>query len=162
MTLTAYRVVKAKRHADAFNGEGARRAGGKWSSKGVQAVYVASTLSLAVLEILVHLEDSSLLGSYGFFPVSMPKTLVQTIPVASLPRDWAEFPAPIENQVLGDAWIRSRSSAVLKIPSAVFQGVPVGILETNYLLNPSHPDFSRIEVGPFQSLRLDPRLASKA
>lgn len=159
MTLAAYRVVKTRRKDDAFTGEGARRAGGRWSSKGVPAVYVASTLSLAVLEILVHLEDASLLGAFGFFPVTVPKSLVQTIPVASLPRNWAEFPAPIETQSVGDSWIRSRSSVALRIPSAVFQGVPAGILETNYLLNPNHPDFSRIEVGPFQSLRLDPRLA---
>lgn len=158
MTLTAYRVVKARRKDDAFSGEGARRAGGRWSSKGVQAVYVASTLSLAVLEILMHLEDSSILGSYGFFPVILPESLVDQIPPASLPRNWAESPAPLETQSLGDAWIRSRSSAALQIPSAVFQGVPEGILETNYLLNPSHPDFARIEVGPFRSLRLDPRL----
>lgn len=88
----------------------------------------------------------------------IPKSLVETIPPASLPRNWAESPAPVETQVLGDAWIRSRASAVLRIPSAVFQGVPEGIPETNYLLNPSHPDFAYIEVGPFQSLRLDPRL----
>ncbi|MEK7393011.1 MAG: RES family NAD+ phosphorylase, partial [Fibrobacterota bacterium] len=56
--LIAYRVVKIKRKDDAFSGEGARRAGGRWSSKGVQAVYAASTLSLAVLEILMHLEDA--------------------------------------------------------------------------------------------------------
>lgn len=160
MTITAYRVVKAKRKDDAFSGEGARRAGGRWSSKGVPAVYVASTLSLAALEILMHLEDSSILGSYGFFPVSFPDSLVETIPVESLPRHWAEFPAPVENQLLGDAWIRARSSAVLQIPSAVFQGVPAAIPETNYLLNPNHPDFARVEVGSFQSLRLDPRLVS--
>lgn len=162
MTLTAYRVVKASRRDDAFSGEGARRAGGRWSSKGVPAVYLASSLSLAVLEILMHLEDASLLGAFGFFPVKIPKSLVETIPVASLPRNWASFPAPLENQILGDAWIRSRSSAVLQVPSAAFQGVPVGIPETNYLANPIHPDFARIEFGTFQSLRLDTRLGSKA
>lgn len=161
MTLSAFRVVKTKRKDDAFSGEGARRAGGRWSSKGVPAVYVASSLSLAVLEILMHLEDASLLGAFGFFPVTIPKPLVETIPVDSMPWNWAEFPAPFETQSLGDAWIRSRSSAVLRIPSAAFQGVPVGIPETNYLLNPNHPDFARIQVGPFQSLRLDPRLGSK-
>ena len=158
MTLIAYRVVKASRKEDAFSGEGARRAGGRWSSKGMQAVYCASTLSLAVLEILMHIEDTALLGSYGFFPMTMPKSLLETIPVASLPANWADFPAPIETQALGDAWLRAKSAAVLQIPSAAFQGIPYGVLETNYLLNPNHPDFAHIKVGPFQSLRLDPRL----
>lgn len=158
MTLTAYRVVKAKRKDDAFSGEGARRAGGRWSSKGRLAVYTSSTLSLAVLEILMHLEDATLLDSYGLYSVTFPKSLVQTIPVDSLPLDWADFPAPLEAQAIGDAWLRDKSSAVLRIPSAAFQGIPLDLVETNYLLNPSHPDFARIEVGPFQPLRIDPRL----
>ncbi len=160
MTLTAYRVVKARRKDDAFTGEGARKAGGRWSSKGVSAVYASSTLSLAVLEILMHLEDAALLGSYGFFPMTFPKFLVQTIPVDSLPLDWAGFPAPLEAQALGDAWLRAKSSAVLRIPSAALQGIPFDLVEANYLLNPDHPDFARIEVGPFQPLRLDPRLVA--
>lgn len=159
MTLTAYRVVKAKRKDGAFTGEGARKAGGRWSSKGVSAVYASSTLSLAVLEILVHLEDADLLDAYGFFPVTIPDSLVQTIPVDSLPPGWSGFPAPAEVQAVGDAWLRSRSSAVLRIPSAVFQGVLRDLAETNYLLNPDHPDFVRIGIGPFQPFRLDPRLA---
>ncbi len=159
MTLAAYRVVKAKRKGEAFSGEGARKAGGRWTSKGMQAVYASSALSLAVLEILMHLEDAALLDSYGFFPMTLPKSLVQTIPVNSLPRNWADFPAPMEVQAIGDAWLRGGSSAVLQIPSAAFQGIPRDLQETNYLLNPDHPDFDRIEIGPFQQLRLDRRLA---
>jgi RES domain-containing protein len=157
--LVAYRVVKIKRKDDAFSGEGARRAGGRWSSKGVQAVYAASTLSLAVLEILMHLEDAVMLDSYGFFAIRFPESIVETIPVAAIPRNWSESPIPVETQRVGDAWIRRNSSAVLAIPSAAFQNIPSGLAETNYLLNPGHKDFGRIRIGAFRGLDLDPRLA---
>lgn len=41
----------------------------------------------------------------------------------------------------GTEWARERGSAVLAVPSAV---IPA---ETNYLLNPLHPDFRRIKIG---------------
>ena len=45
-----------------------------------------------------------------------------------------------------------QSAAVLAVPSAV---VPA---ETNYLLNPLHPDFRRIKTGRPQKIETDPRL----
>ena len=53
--LRAWRIVKAKHAATAFSGEGAVLTGGRWNSRGVRVVYASSTLSLAVLESLVHL-----------------------------------------------------------------------------------------------------------
>jgi len=41
---------------------------------------------------------------------------------------------------------------VLRVPSVI---VPA---ESNFLLNPRHPAFERIEIGPPEELRLDPRL----
>ena len=36
----------------AYDGEGARRAGGRWNSKGIRVLYMSENRSLAVLEIL--------------------------------------------------------------------------------------------------------------
>lgn len=42
-------------HAPAWNsGEGAYRAGGRWNSKGVRAVYTSLDPSTAILEVAVH------------------------------------------------------------------------------------------------------------
>ena len=50
--IKAVRLV-SPRYADiAFDGEGARRYGGRWNSKDTSMVYAAS--SLAALEMLVH------------------------------------------------------------------------------------------------------------
>jgi RES domain-containing protein len=38
--------------------EGARRAGGRWNSKGTPVLYMSENRSLAVLEVLVHLSGT--------------------------------------------------------------------------------------------------------
>jgi len=40
-----------------YDGEGAKRAGGRWNSRGNRVVYMSENRSLAVLEILAHLSD---------------------------------------------------------------------------------------------------------
>ena len=60
--------------------------------------------------------------------------------------------APGRLQQLAMEWLSLRSSAVLEVPSAVVEQ------ESNFLLNPEHPDFSSIEIGPRRPFKLDPRL----
>ena len=108
--IRADRIVKTRRADTAFDGEGARRAGGRWNSSGTRVVYLAKTIALAALEILVHLDDAGLRASYSFIPISFPVACVQTPGkkgVAVLPDGWADTPAPIEcaqGQRLGSIW----------------------------------------------------------
>ena len=51
----AWRKVKEKHAATAFDGEGAWRFGGRWNSPGIRIVYTSGTKALAALESLVHL-----------------------------------------------------------------------------------------------------------
>ncbi|MCX5662807.1 MAG: RES family NAD+ phosphorylase [Planctomycetota bacterium] len=152
MSVKAWRIVKGKHAAKAFTGEGARLAGGRWNSPGVAMVYASGSAALAMLEMLVHLQSEELLNRYVTFEISFGEALVRTLAPADLPRNWRSSPAPSSLQRIGDAWIASSASAVLRVPSAV---VPA---EPNYLLNPAHPDFSRIALGPKRPARFDPRL----
>lgn len=151
----AWRIVKAARADSAFDGEGARRYGGRWNSPGAPLVYTAGSASLAALELLVHLQSSQLLLAYVAIPVDFDDALVEELDPASLPEDWRCHPAPVALQRLGDRWVAERRSAVLGVPSAV---VPVPE-ESNSLLNPAHPDFDRIARGSPRPFRFDPRLA---
>lgn len=150
--VVAWRLVKAEWAASAFSGEGARRGGGRWNSPGVPVVYLAGTLELAELEVLVNLATPKLLGSYVAFRVTVPAGLVEALPPGALPADWRRDPAPRSAKTVGDRWVAEGRSAVLRVPSAV---VPSS---ANYLVNPAHPDAGRLGVeGPFDPA-LDPRL----
>lgn len=153
--IRAFRIVKTRRAATASDGEGARRAGGRWNSSGTRVVYLAKTISLAALEILVHLDDASLRASYSFIPISFPASCVATPGkkgVAALPDNWAATPAPFDCAHYGDEWAASGDSLILRVPSEI---VP---WESNFLLNPAHPDWKNVKVGEAQSFDFDPRL----
>ena len=57
--ITAWRIVKKKHSASAFDGEGARRYGGRWNSLGTAMVYTADYLATAALELMVNMIDYS-------------------------------------------------------------------------------------------------------
>ena len=146
--------ICARRHASrAFTGDGARFYGGRWNPRGVPVVYTAATLSLAALELLVHLDPDTVPGDLVAVAGEVPDDLhIEQISVASLRRNWRGYPAPEELQMRGLAWVRAVKSAVLSVPSAV---VPP---ERNYLLNPAHRDFTKIRIGKPEPFHFDPRL----
>jgi RES domain-containing protein len=152
LNFTAWRVVKRKFRRVAFTGEGARRYGGRWNSKGVAVVYVAQSQSLAALEMLAHLDSANLLRYYVAIPVSFDSRLVTEVGVSSLPKNWKNYPAPGSLRAIGDAWVSSGKSAVLRVPSVL---VPS---ESNFLLNPRHPEYENLVIGEPLRFSFDPRL----
>ena len=116
-------------------------------------VYVSSSLSLATLELLVHIEDLSIIEDmYSVIPLTFSDSLVSRVPPGDLPAGW-NSPEPLtDTQVFGDRWIRGASSAFLEVPSAVTAS------ERNYLINPAHSDFGKATIGIAHPFALDPRL----
>jgi RES domain-containing protein len=147
-----WRIVKTRFAAQAFDGEGARLYGGRWNSVGVRMVYTAATISLAVLELVVHLENSDVLPSYSLCAVHFDEAVVTSLDRSRLPVNWADSPGPPELLAIGDAWVAGQSSAVLEVPSAVVES------ENNYLINPDHSDFKSLIIDPWRPFKLDPRL----
>ena len=151
--IQAFRLCKTKHLAGAFSGEGARLNGGRWNSPGLQMVYTSSSLSLATLEVLVHLEDpESFARLFSWIPVEIREEFVERLDTAVLTAGWSAAEANPASQAVGDSWLRSRRTAVLAVPSVVTPG------EWNYLLNPAHPQFPEILVGTPTPFRPDPRL----
>ena len=107
------------------------------------------------LRCSTSVQDSTLRARYVIIP-PFPEKIVERIDPASLPRDWRDISARAELQQLGSAWERKRTSAVLAVPSAV---VPA---ESNYLLNPNHPDFALVLVGARDEWLTDPRLLRRS
>lgn len=150
---TSFRIVKTKYAKTAFDGEGAFRFGGRWNTRGTRIIYTAGSLSLAALEMLVHLDDDELLLAYSFVAAQIPPALI--LPVKAfhpLPKNWNASPAPLALQQIGDEWVRANASAVLEVPTSI---VP---LENNYLLNPAHPDYAQIILEKARRFVFDERL----
>lgn len=140
----------------AFDGEGARLAGGRWNRRGTAVVYTSATLSLAVLEYFVNLPASVAPPDLVMVRADLAEGLaVKSLDAAGLPRNWRQYPAPESLAEMGSRWAEEGKTAVLAVPSAV---VPQ---EKNYLLNPAHPDFRRITIGRPEPFSLDLRMWKK-
>jgi RES domain-containing protein len=147
----AWRLTKARYLATAWDGEGARRSGGRWNSAGTAVVYTSETLSLALVETLVHL-PSGVLPAFVAVPLEIDDSLVTVLEDKHLPVDWRSDPAPPSTRAVGDAWVQANTSAALRVPSVV---VP---MEFNYVLNPRHRGFARVVMGAPMPFPFDPRL----
>jgi len=150
--ITAWRITKRRYAAEAFSGEGARLYGGRWNREGTRMVYTSEHASLAALELLVHLGSSRELDNYVLIACSFDEALVERKEVEDLPQEWATSPVNLSVQMVGEEWIKEARSLVLEVPSAILP------IEHNYLINPDHPDFSKVRVEKPKPLAVDPRL----
>lgn len=148
----AWRIARARRVATAFYGEGARLYGGRWSSPGVRVVYASEHQSTAALETLVHALPAGEGERYKAFHVEWPDELTERFPLRNLPRDWRASPPSRVTMQVGDRWIREQRSAALALPSAIAPA------DTNFLLNPEHPDFAKVRIGAPAAFEFDSRL----
>src|SRR5438093_7529983 len=129
---TLWRVVKRRHASTAFDGRAARRFGGRWNSPGRRAVYASATKSLAVLEVVVHVDVGRPLPRLVAFTFDVDDELVDRLPVGRLPRHWRTARGLETTQRIGDEWLASGGGLALAVPSAI---VPE---ESNYLIDPAH------------------------
>ena len=148
-----YRVLR-KAYAQApFDGEGAYRYGGRWSSPGTRVAYASEHESLAMLEYFVHLDaddpPEDLLLAAADIPDSVSREQTDT---SKLPASWRETPAPPELVRYGDDFLQRGERGFLLVPSALAPS------ENNWLINPHHADFRKLVVAETERLSYDPRL----
>ncbi|HVZ08245.1 RES family NAD+ phosphorylase [Rhodopila sp.] len=125
-----------------LSGEGARRYGGRWNSRGRPVVYLADHPALAALEVRVHLDlpYELLPDDYALMGVSIPDALIEDgVPGA-------------DTQAIGDAWLTQMRSAALRVPSVLTPKA------WNVLLNPRHADAGQAVVTSVEPFGFDPRL----
>lgn len=152
--LAVWRLVKEKYITEAFSGRGAKLYPGRWHNKGAGVVYTAGSVSLAILEMLVQ---AAVIPVYWSVRATLPRGLpVTRLELASLPDDWRDSPAPGLIRAIGSEWYAAGQSCALAVPSSL---VPS---EFNYILNPEHPDFSRMIIGAGEKIPLDGRLMKGA
>lgn len=148
-----YRVLRKKYAQSPFDGEGAFRYGGRWSSPGARVSYASEHQSLALLEYFVHLDQDDPPGDLVLASAEIPDDLPRShVNLSQLPGNWRDPVAPPELAQIGDEFVRRREYCLLLVPSAI---VPA---EFNWLINPDHPDFTRIVVHDVEPVSYDARM----
>jgi RES domain-containing protein len=150
--MQVWRICKRRYSDAAFTGEGARLYSGRWNPAGVRMVYTSSSLSLAALEFFVHLDPSVAPDDLVSVSAIIPTALkVERFASNGLPVDWRTAENP-KLQAMGAAWASGKRSVAVEVPSIVIEG------EWNVLLNPAHPQFSKIQVAQPVPFHFDRRL----
>jgi RES domain-containing protein len=155
MTVAVWRIgTEAPTYAaNDLSGNGARITGGRWNSKGVPVVYSASNIALATLETVHYLGNGALPFNRYLVRIDIPDPIWDArLVLDPVPPGWDAIPAGLSARKAGDAWIASRASALLLVPS-VF--VPE---EYNVLINVRHRDASGIVATTLKRWIYDPRL----
>ena len=134
-----------------LDGKGAELKGGRWNSPGRPVVYASRYLSLAISEVLVHLEVDleELPEDYVSVELQVPDDLKVDVLETNI-----DIHNLIETRAQGDSWLRSAQKVAFEVPSTV---VPK---ERNLCLNPVHVEFETIKTVEIASFRFDPRLFS--
>ena len=131
----------------ALDGDGARLFGGRWNTPGRPMVYTAVNPSLAVLEVMVHLDlpPDLMPDDYRLLSIELPegaaREVLHTVP-----------PTDGECAAAGDDFLRRHQALTLTVPSVL---VP---RQHNILINPRHPQAADLRVVGDEAFRFDPRL----
>jgi len=156
----AWRVVKTIYAATALDGEGARRAGGRWNPPGMAAIYASDSLALAMLEVLVHFDTAMPMASYVAIELDIPDAAIVRVGSAGIPSHWPSRDSIPHTQRTGHGMLVLRNQFAISVPSVV---APASF---NYVINPAHADFQAWAVKQLRSaplpLQFDPRLAGRS
>ncbi len=124
---------------------------GRWNHKGTPVIYTAESRALCALEVIVNANE--LADDYVSISIEIPDDVaITSLSVADLPSGWDSNPSPGATSDIGTDWAKELSTAVLSVPSAVIPR------ERNYILNPAHPDFARIQFSSPEPFYFDDRL----
>jgi RES domain-containing protein len=151
-----YRVLRRAYASNPFDGEGAYRFGGRWSSPGTRVCYASEHQSLAMLEYFVHLDIDDAPDDLVLAVAEVPDSLSRgTVESATLPANWREPSAPPALVRFGDEFVREGKHCQLLVPSVLAPH------ENNCLINSAHSDFKKITVRDLEPLSYDPRMFRK-
>lgn len=115
-------------------------------------VYTSESLALAMLEVIVHTDDPTVLSGFSWMEAKFKENLaIDVKDLVKLPRKWTSESAGNLLNEIGRQWLLSNRSAILQVPSV---DVPT---EFNYLINPAHPDFTKVSIGKPQKVKFDTR-----
>ena len=117
-----------------LKGIGGLKSKGRWHNRGAPIVYLSESPSLAMLEVLVHfdLDIADIPDNYQLLEIEYTQRKgISRLKDSALDKDWVDDLDMTRD--IGDEWLLSGSSLLLRVPSAVMPH------SYNYLFNPKHP-----------------------
>ena len=129
---------------------------GRWNLKHTHVIYASTSKALAGSEILVN--RGAIAEESIVIEIEIPDDIAVAVidPVKRFGSAWKAKRG--ETAAFGTRWADRQSdddTAVMIVPSSIWQGDD----QHNVILNPNHPDFSRIEFRISQD-DIDPRLVN--
>jgi RES domain-containing protein len=106
---------------------------GSWHTAGRHLDYTAQSLSLAILERLVHYKRFDALEPHVVYVLDVPDSVIVNPPM--FPHAWDGDDLVPAAQAIGDSWCDELRSPALLVPGAVTPG------ECNLIINSRHPDW---------------------
>lgn len=126
--------------------------GGRWNNPGQPIIYSSLNYACSMLEVLVHSNIGRVPKTHKCVIATVPhEASIERHDHSSLPLGWNDHSAVVARE-FGDQWYREGRSAVLIVPSVVAH------LEFNALVNPNHPDASKIQTDEPIEVVWDSRL----
>ncbi|MEO6539874.1 MAG: RES family NAD+ phosphorylase [Ferruginibacter sp.] len=148
--MTVYRITNSL-FKDDISGTGAKLKGARWNMPGSSMLYTAQTISLSVLELLVHIGLQDIQKFYHLLAISIPEDAPSTeINITKLKKDWLEDED--YTAFMGTQFLKTNTNLILKVPSAIITE------EYNFLINPYHPDFKKAKIKKSNPFIFDQRL----
>ncbi|GAC1438863.1 MAG: RES family NAD+ phosphorylase [Sediminibacterium sp.] len=150
--MFVYRIVKSKKRTTDLSGTGAYNEGGRWNNEGVFALYTSENEALAMLEVLVHAEQSELPSDLYIIKIEIASSApLLEISDNQLPKDW-RIPENIKLKEMGERIMMEKKYAGIKVLSAIMPE------SYNYILNPLYRGFhDLIKVAAVYPLQVDKR-----
>ena len=146
----AWRIADGR--FDPFSPVGASLVGGRWNSPGLGVIYASRSYAGAMLECLAHAGIGRVPRTHVAIEIAIADSVaIEREDESGLPVGWDHADLRVA-RAFGDAWIRERRTAVLVVPSVVARR------EGNVLINPQHPDFTRIVASTPEPVVWDARL----
>ena len=134
-------------HGPGLDGRGGLFAAGRWHEIGSLAVYFGATPAIAVLEKLAHIDAAFLPDDLMLACYSVDVRTEQLRPVSATQLRNIE-----RTRRLGVAFLKRGAACLLRVPSVVLPE------ESNFMLNPLHPEASSLRLKTTRSFSFDQRL----
>ena len=149
--LQLYRICR--NIYDPKDSTGASRTQGRWHILNQQVLYFSSSLALCVLELRangVSFETIRNEYHYTMIKIDPDKFLFEKVSKSFYNKNWV-----LNRQLTqdyGNKWYKNRKSLILKVQSAVLP------IESNFILNTTHSDFSKLKFSKPGVIPLDSRV----